>query len=63
MKKPTAIKKSFLKALRRKGRVQQLEAEKTCGKFRGKAIETKKTTQQERKLFRKKPLHRLVDGE
>ena len=63
MKKPTASQISLIKAIRRMGRMNQLEAEKTCGKLRAKVIETKKTTKQERKLFRRQPLHKLVDGE
>jgi len=62
MKKLTAQKKSFLKALRRKGRVQQLEAEKTNGTFRAKIIEERKTIQQERKEFKRRTLSQLIDG-
>ena len=63
MKKSAAPKTSFIKAIRRRGRLQQLEAEKLHGKLRGKVIETQKTTQQERKLFKKLPFRKLVDGE
>ena len=63
MKKPTPLKTSFIKAIRRRGRVQQLEWEKLNGRLRAKVIDTKKTTKQERKLFRRKPLYKLIDGE
>jgi len=62
MKKLTAPKKSFLKALRRKGRVQQLEVEKLVGKFRAKIIDERKTIQQERRKFKRKTLSQLIDG-
>lgn len=54
MKKKTVKKFDVLKSMRKHGREQQLEWEKTHGKLRAKAIEKKKTLKQERKISKRK---------
>jgi hypothetical protein len=49
------IKKfDIVKSIKKRGRVQQLEWEKTNGKLRSKVIDKKKTTKQERNIFKRK---------
>ena len=58
------IKKKFniSKAIKRRGREQQLEWEKTHGKLRAKVIDKKKTSKQERKIFKGK-IGRIISEE
>jgi len=61
-----SVKKSKLnisKILKRRGRTQQLEWEKTHGKLRSKVIDKTKTSKQERQYFRKKTIKQIMQDE
>jgi hypothetical protein len=53
----------IVKAIKRKGRSQQLEWEKTHGKLRAKIIDKTKTSKQIRKDFKEKTIKQIIQEE
>ena len=63
MKSAKKSKFNIVKAIKRKGRIQQLEWEKTHGKLRSKVIDKTRTSKQERKDFKKKTIKQIIQEE